>query len=233
MNRIAAFLLLFVALTGCVSTVPPVQFTELDVSSSTDIVVVVTARHGGILPPFAECNRADVICMDPPPFWFRVRVLDAVYGPWFLGQRAVVASTSHYGMAGTISEGEPRLVRLRSDGQAVVMPRYAQASLARSRLGEWLLVLWSAKPIWWLPCEVIDLAQPIRPGDLVDDLIADPELFPPKKLEAESDYLEVTSAGVVPKFAIPVSTLSNTLQARYHNLPLPYCEGAGNVLPTQ
>ena len=88
-------------------------------------------------------------------------------------------------------------------------------------------MLWGAEPIWWLPCEVIDLAQPIRPGDLVDDLIADPELFPPKKLEAESDYLEVTSAGVVPKFAIPVSTLSNTLQARYHNLPLPYCEGAG------
>ena len=83
MNRIAAFLLLFVALTGCASTVPPVQFSELDVSSSTDIVVVVTARHGGILPPFAECNRADVICMDPPPFWFRVRVLDAFTGHGF------------------------------------------------------------------------------------------------------------------------------------------------------
>lgn len=225
-NKSLALLLTFVALSGCASTVPPKAFPELDASSTLDVVAVVTSRHGGSLQQFAECDGPDVICMDPPPFWFHVRVLDVLFGHWSPGQRAVVASTSHYGMAGTISEDEPTLVRLRSDGHAVTMPRYAQAPLARSREGEWLLVLWSSEPIWWLPCEVIDLAQPIRPRDLVNDLTADPELFPPEELEAESDYLEVTSAGVVPQFAIPVSALSKTLQARFDNLPLPYCEGA-------
>lgn len=223
-NKSLALLLSFVALSGCASTVPPKAFPELDASSVVDVVAVVTSRHGGSLPQFAECDGPDVICMDPPPFWFHVRVRDVVFGPWSPGQRAAVASTSHYGMAGTISEDEPRLVRLRSDGHAVTMPRYAQANLERRKDGEWLLVLWHSGPIWWLPCEITELAEPIRQSEMRNDLIADPELFGPEQLEAERDFLELTPAGVVPRFAITISALSNALQARYANAPLPYCE---------
>ena len=223
-NKSLALLLTFVALSGCASTVPPKAFPELDASSTVDVVAVVTSRHGGSLPQFAECDGPDVICMDAPPFWFHVRVLDVLFGHWSPGQRAAVASTSHYGMAGTISEGEPTLVRLRSDGHAVTMPRYAQANLERRKDGEWLLVLWHSGPIWWLPCEITELAEPIRQSEMRNDLIADPELFGPEQLEAERDFLELTPAGVVPRFAITISALSNALQARYANAPLPYCE---------
>jgi len=162
--------------------------------------------------------------MDPAPFWFWANVSYVVFGDTQGHRRLAVSTTSHYGMEGTVVEGEPILARLRSNGTSFVMPRYAPAGLAERRDGELALIVWSSRPIWWLPCETIHLAENIVSSDYPETIVGDPAYFSDEELESQGDYLKQTPEGIMPRYAIPVSKLSAKLRAKYPSGHLPSCE---------
>jgi hypothetical protein len=62
--------------------------------------VVATVRPGKYLPEFDECKR-EVPCLDPPPFWFEVKVASVVFGTHEknVPSHLYAVTTSHFGMS--------------------------------------------------------------------------------------------------------------------------------------
>ncbi len=144
---------------------PPTSYPGFAPEKATQLLLVGSEQPGAYLPQFSQCDGVNVLCMDPPPFWIRMRVLSVVHGPAPNLQELAVASTSHYGMTG---DGIPEKQRdkvvflydVRSDGQWFVMPRYAKARLFRGRDGEQYLPL-TADPVYWLPCSIQQVKQEV------------------------------------------------------------------------
>lgn len=153
-------------------------------STTKPVLVVGSLARGDYLPQDEECARPGVICMDPPPFWFRLRVRDVVHGA--IGARSLrVVTTSHYGMmdfdarAKRGREEAQYLVLLRTDGTHFAMPRYAMRDLRElPRRGLYFPI--ADHPLHWLPCSVDTLREPI----------------PPEADEAASKGMAFTAAGM-------------------------------------
>ena len=128
---------------------------------------------------FSECEpnqEGDVIvlCLDPPPFRVALQIEETLFGPR-LSRRAFASTTSHYGRQ-TYQYGEDRLylVKILSDGDVNIIPRYAVEKLAIDKREELALPVAAPSDVpAWLPCDVMSL---VKPRDLVsprDAIIVD------------------------------------------------------------
>lgn len=146
-TRAALIVVASLLVASCASL--PDTYPELDETRTTDAVAAVRFGTGAHLRQFPECSEPDVICMDPPPFRLRARVVAQLYGPplprtlWF-------ASTSHYGIP-RHDAGRLQLVHLVSDGDTHVMPRYHRDEVGRDASGELMMPVYPHE-IPWLPC---------------------------------------------------------------------------------
>lgn len=203
----AAFLAPLLAVAQ--SLAPPFPaYPELDQASTRHVLVVAEVIEQQYLPDFPECGREDVVCMDPPPTWFRARVLQRVHAD-APSVEFLAATTDHFGITLLPPEGEapsPRLMLLATDGRAMRMPRYANAVVARDSRGGFHLVMHDDDTVPWLPCGLWDLAEPINDAGLAqsaalarseyaDDMTWDPEFF------------TVDGSFAHPRFSIPVAGL--------------------------
>jgi len=159
-------------------------------------------------------STAVFICIDPPPTWFKARVLQHVAGA-DIGDAFYAVTGSHYG-AMRVGAAEPaRLMLLRSNGTALEMLRYKSWPVAKSRDGQYHLVVQSG-PIHWLPCWSASLMQEIDDGAFVADLAIGREEYDSRWAERHAAFYRVTTDGIRPRYAIPVAGV----QQGFGNLPL-------------
>jgi len=162
----------------------------------------------------ADGSTAVVICMDPPPTWFKARVLQHVAGA-DIGEAFYAVTGSHYG-AMRVGAAEPaRLMLLRSNGAALEMLRYKSWPVAKSRDGQYHLVVQSG-PIFWLPCWSASLMQEIDDGAFAADLAIAREEYDSRWAERYAAFYRVAGDSVRPRYAIPVAGL----QQGFKHLPL-------------
>ena len=208
-------------LAGCAGMRPPHVYPEWEPATSHDAVVVATTQLGDYLPKLPACESKDVICMDPPPFWFRARVLDVVFGS--IERTSIVASTtSHYGMGQFGRGSDPSLFRLAVGNGAIIMPRYARAALHADRSGELFVILNGRGPIGWLPCSIIEVAVDIDVAGFADDLLIPAESVAEDEVINEVFFAR-TEGGFLPRKGLPVSRLAEHLRSRYAGQKLPEC----------
>lgn len=101
------------------------------------------------------------------------------------------------------------LVILKTDGNHVVIPRYAIYELLGGKKGELYLLVTSDHPIRYLPCAVTDLKQEISSDDtdqlpITELKDVNPDSFLAKNI---AKYYRVTADHISPKFAISMSAL--------------------------
>ena len=205
--------ILLLAAAG-VATEPPFSaFPGFPRQGALPSVVAVEVQEQGYLPQFPECEDPNLICMDPPPTWFRARVLRRLSG---VGpdDSFHAATTSHYGA--TLVEGdEPHiwLMRLESDGELFRMPRYQSAPLHRDGAGRLHLVLHHDWPIVWLPCEVMQLREPVEDALLAAQTARPLHDFQEDDIEAGLPMHEAVDDLAVPRYSLPLDRLAHWLAA--------------------
>ena len=82
-----ALSLLILSSTAVAIPPDPSSFPEFSLSDATPHLIIATVSAGKYLPEFAECGKPDVICIDPPPFWFSARIAKLVYGDRYVMPR--------------------------------------------------------------------------------------------------------------------------------------------------
>lgn len=191
---------------------PPDHFPDIPIKSAQPLLVVASVKSGDYLPQFPECSKPDILCMDPPPFWFKAKIDSSVYGSP-VPSRLNVATTSHYGMSRWADYGKQRfLVSLLTDGRDFIMPRYAMAELTEDNTGNLHLLVLQKQPIWWLPCSVWALRTEISAKDFPATLEI-PELESDFYVDEVPELFHRTGSGIVPRYAIPVTVLATDLRA--------------------
>jgi hypothetical protein len=199
---------LLVAALGTAGAAQPTVAPDFDKDVADAVLVIATSRPGEGLPA-PECDAPDVICMRYP-HWFRIDVLQPVYGqpP---ARKAFVTTWSHYGQPQPDTVEAPRLLLLWTHHGDALMPAYSAARALRRDDGEYFVPIDSANPIWWLPCEAALLREEI-----------DAQRFPPE-VQREADDHAVREhpelvlgrdEHVVPKYGIPVRRLGEWLANR-------------------
>lgn len=205
--------ILLLAAAGAATEPPFSAFPEFPGEGALPSVVAVEVQEQGHLPQFPECADPDVICMDPPPTWFRARVLRRLSG---VGpdDSFHAATTSHFGA--TLVEGDGShiwLMRLESDGELFRMPRYQSAPLHRDSKGGLHVVLHDDRPIFWLPCEVMQLREPLE-DPLLGAQVARPlNHFREDDIEAGLPFHEVIDDLAIPRYSLPLQRLARWLAA--------------------
>ena len=151
-----------------------------------------------------------VLCLNPPPFWFKARVLQHVAGAE-IGDEFYAVTGSHWG-AMKVGAAEPaKLMLLNSNGTALEMVRYAYWPVAKSRDGQYYLVVENG-PLPWLPCWTASLMQEIDDREFAADLAITREEYDSRWAEESADYYRVTADSVRPRYAIPVARLQQGLK---------------------
>jgi len=146
-----------------------------------------------------------VLCLNPPPFWFKARVLQHVAGAE-IGDEFYAVTGSHWG-AMKVGAAEPaKLMLLNSNGTALEMLRYRSWPVTKSRDGQYHLVIQNG-PIQWLPCWASSLMQEIDDGEFAADLAITREEYDSRWVDEFADYYRVTVDSVRPRYAIPVARL--------------------------
>jgi hypothetical protein len=155
-----------------------------------------------------------VVCLGAPPSWFKARVLQHVAGAE-IGDEFYAVTGSHWG-AMKVGAAEPaKLMLLNSNGTALEMMRYAYWPVAKSRDGQYHLIV-QRGPIHWLPCWAASLMQEIDYGEFAADLAITREEYNSRWAEEYAAFYRVTADGVRPRYAIPVARL----QQRLKDLPM-------------
>lgn len=190
----------------------PVAYPDFPIAAARAAVIVARISPGSYFPAFPECAKPDIVCLDPPPFWFKARLESRVFGDIESGT-ITVSTTSHYGLEALERAGTgPFLIALQTDGKQYRMPRYAMAELTSDRKGRLYVLILRKEPIHWLPCSVSELRREISPADFPDTITLDagesahfadrsPELF------------RKSAAGPVPRYAIAVADIGAHLKA--------------------
>ena len=217
------FLLAFILYSRLATADPPRQFPQMDSNTRLPILLIAKLSDGAYLPQFSDCNVPRVICMDPPPFWLKAKILTTVYGQNVTGE-IYPATTSHYGMGATQRTKGPTLLLLMTDGQHFVMPRYAGANLVKDKKGEFYLALSNPNPIYWLPCSANELKQEIDPREFSRSLRA-------HRVRADGDYFKrnpdaykISGRYAFPRYAIPITALSEHLKKLAPTADEMFCE---------
>ena len=154
------------------------------------------------------------ICLNPPPFWFKARVLQHVAGAE-IGDEFYAVAGSHWG-AMKVGAAEPaKLMLLHSNGTALEMVRYAFWPVVKSKDGQYHLII-ERGPIHWLPCWTASLMQEIDDGAFATDLAITREEYDSRWAQDYAAFYRVTADSVRPRYAIPVARL----QQRLKDMPL-------------
>lgn len=160
-------------------------------------------------PKSAKCSEPNIVCidMDPPPFSLIATVRSSVYGG-DVKDKIELITTSHYGM-GEFEKGlNTFLVKIKTDGQHFMMPRYAKKKLIRNKNDDLYLLIYSSDPIWWLPCSVTDLKEEISSDAFASSLEIPEVEFAANRVEKFPEYFRLTATGAIPRYAIAISKLS-------------------------
>jgi hypothetical protein len=161
-----------------------------------------------------ECPKKEgevIICMDPPPSWFKASVSSTLYGAAAPAELRA-STTSH---AGKLTESEahlPYLVSLRTDGETYVMPRYAKLPLIRNKQGALFLQVTSRYPTSWLPCDVSTLIEEIFPEDFDGKHGISGDGLKYRVSQGDTELFKMTGKSAWFRFAIPIDRLRDFLQ---------------------
>lgn len=200
----------------------PTTYAKFDpVAGSLTLVVaelVSTAYLKGFDCPASQVSADGtshlVICMNPPPSWFKAKVLQHVAGA-DIGDAFYAVTGSHYG-AMKIGDAEPaRLMLLNSNGTALEMMRYKSYPVNRRRDGQLYLVL-QGGPIFWLPCRTASLMEEIDDSDFDASLAITREEYDSRWAQHYAHYYRVTTDSARPRYAIPIVRL----QQAFRDVPL-------------
>ena len=212
---LVAVVIIVVASTFTVNAEEPVKFPSFDDANAKPLLVIGTIWSGKYLPAFAECQKPGVICIDPPPFWFELKVNTVVHGDLEASSLAV-ATTSHYGMEDFVwyFENEQMLVLVLTDGTVFKMPRYARASVTADKAGVPHLLVLDNSPISWLPCSISTLKKAVDPKSFSDEILYSAKDVEDLDFSSEklANFVKVPG-GWSPKYAIAVKDLSDHLKA--------------------
>jgi hypothetical protein len=162
----------------------------------------------------ADGTTTVFLCLNPAPSWFKARVLQHVAGAE-IGDEFYAVTGSHWG-AMKVGDAEPaKLMLLNSNGTALEMVRYKSWPVAKSRDGQYHLVV-QGGPIHWLPCWTASLMQEIDYGEFAADLAITREEYNSRWAEEYAAFYRVTADSVRPRYEIPVARL----QQRLKDVPL-------------
>jgi len=160
--------------------------------------------------PNADGSVTVSICFNPPPTWFKARVLQHVAGA-DIGDEFYAVTGSHYG-AMKVGAAEPaRLMLLRSNGSALDMLRYRSWPVTKARDGQYYLILRSG-PIAWLPCGTTSLMQEIDDGEFAADLAITRAGYDSRLAQLYAAYYRVSADSARPRYAISVARLQQALK---------------------
>lgn len=212
---------------ACEAKEVPSVYPRLDPSDSSSLLLVTTTRAGAYLPGFPECSKPDVLCMDPPPFWMETKVLSVVHGE--LEERDIaVASTSHYGMPEESDHATAYLMRVDTDGQQYVMPRYERALLYKGRDGDYYLPVLPS-PVSWLPCSVQEIRQEV-PGLKGTRRAVIPKAWMESRgVNEHPELFKMTLGGAKPRYWVAMSKLREHLARMPKDTPLACEKPAGST----
>ena len=212
----SSMLALSLLLASTVSAPPMPRYPQLDEDKLTGVLVVVEVLEQEYLPTFDACDQPDVVCMDPPPTWFRARLLEQVHGVE-LPTEFFAATTSHYGPTLRPADGEapvPMLMVLAADGRSMVMPRYSHAQVFRDSIGDFHLIVADEDMPRWLPCGVSALVAPINDDALAKSAAMSLVDHPRYDDGWDAEFFRLDKTHAYPRFSIPVRHLSEWLAAR-------------------
>ncbi len=198
------------AVAAAAAIEPPAVYPEFEREGADRLLVVASEHPGAYLPPFPQCEQEGTICMDPPPFWMRVRVQQVVKGELAVPEIAV-ATTSHYGMPDKMRRPPVYLIDIRTDGRDFVMPRYAKARLYRDRDGEYYLPF-LADPVPWLPCSIQTLKREVDGMKLTRDARIPRDYWEVRRVEEHPEWFVLDGDVAMPRYWIPVPALQAHLQ---------------------
>lgn len=198
---------------GCAHRGAPVAYPDIDHESAPARLAIVEVLASDYLPAFPECRMPEVLCMDPPPTWIRLRVQQTLNGDT-LPRRIYASTTSHYGRI-TDHDGARgrRLMLLLGEGEALVMARYAHAPLHTDSRGGDHLVLGDAGP-HWLPCEARALREPITDPVLARAAAIPLEQFDLTHAEEDAAYFRFAGGQAHPRYSLPIDRLKTLLAGR-------------------
>jgi hypothetical protein len=190
------------------------KFKEGEGSLSLVVAEVVATDYlaGDDCPPSrtnADGGTTVSVCLNPPPSWFKARVLQHVAGA-DIGDAFYAVTASHWG-AMKVGAAEPaKLMLLHSNGRALEMVRYRSWPVAKSRDGQYHLVV-QRGPIPWLPCWTAGMMQEIDDGEFAADLAITREEYDSRWAEHHAVFYRTDAQSVRPRYAIPVARLQRGL----------------------
>ncbi len=197
----------------------PTTYPKFDAGAASLTLVVAelvsTASLNGFECPTSKDNADGtthlVICLNPPPTWFKARVLQRVAGA-DIGDEFYAVTGSHYG-AMKIGAAEPaRLMLLNSNGSALEMMRYKSYPVSRGRDGQLYLVV-QGGPIHWLPCWTASLMEEIDASQFDATLAITREEYDSRWAARYADYFHVSANSASPRYAIQVARLREGFKA--------------------
>jgi hypothetical protein len=174
------------------------------------LIVVAELEAGDYHLPVCP-EQKNVICMDPPPSWFKAKVSSTMHGAVAPAELRA-STTSHYGKLSEKEAGRPFLLALRTDGDTYVMPRYAKSPLIRNKQGALFLQITSRYPTSWLPCDVSTLIEEVFPENFDDKHSFSVDQLKFRVSQGEKELFKVTGKRAWFRFAIPIDRLHDFLQ---------------------
>jgi hypothetical protein len=210
-SRLLCFLLIF-ATSGIAMAEPVSTGSKTGLDHERKLIVVADLSAGAYYAEHPDCSKPDVLCMDPPPFWFNASISSTVYGtppP----PKIRVNTNSHYGMNEYKYMKGPQLVLLRTNGIAFSMPRYSRKLLIRDKNGELYVRTFASKTVSWLPCETATLREEIFPADFdTEGLEIEKDDYDNYEVTTRPSMYLTTRKGAWPRYAISVERLRDFLE---------------------
>jgi hypothetical protein len=205
-SKLPAFIWVF-ASSAALSAEPSGADSKTDWDKRRKIIVVAELKAGEYLTKPPECSKPNIICIDPPPFWFTARISSTVFGEAPPAEIRVTTN-SHFGMKIYERMKAPQLVLLRSNGIEFVMPRYSREPLISDKSGKLYLRTFARQTISWLPCETGSLREEIFPVDFDEEgLDIKKDEFSNYDVTTNPSMYNITHKDAWPRYAIPVDRL--------------------------
>lgn len=200
---------------------PPAHYPEFSRESAAPMVVVATVKPGKELPQFDDCGKPTVVCIDPPPFWFKASIQSVVYGKR-LPRSLNVATTNHFGMAEyELFKSASFLLLVLSDGKEFVMPRYAMEGVFKDKRRHFHMPVYQPAPIFWLPCSVTSLRERISQDDFDEDLAIPQDSY---QVRNNPELFQITAKGAVPLYGVSLARLAVHLDSLAPTAAQMWCE---------
>lgn len=215
-----------VTAAGCAHRGAPMAYPDIDHDTARARLAIVELLASDDLPPFPECEKPDVMCLDPAPTWIKLQVLETLNGEP-LPRTVYASTTSHYGKMTAYGRVQgPQLMLLLGGDEALVMARYARAPLAVDGGRRFHLLLHNAGP-HWLPCDVATLRQPVTDPVLAKAGAVPRQRFEDVRREGDEAFYRVEADFAYPRYSLPIGALEDLLDGQAWTAPALRCHRAG------